>query len=275
MESPTGTYDLSFSDASISDPGSHVASPVIVPPSRNSEDSAPMFEAGDGDMYISVNGARFETHKYLIKRFRGLKQLLEQQPAEVSIQCNNLSENDFGEVFKLLYATSHTLVSALRVATVYDYPALRIYCVQCLEALELDAVKRIDIAKEFDLPAWEEPAYHELKMRDNPITREEAEIIGLDALVRIAEMREKEQRRRGKDVDAMHMGNKHDPRAPPKNPNLSEDISLSADTKDKNPSGDRPGGDLSGAPPPQLQLQPLPCFQAEVGATTSMDNSGM
>jgi hypothetical protein len=54
MESPTGTYDLSFSDASISDLGSHVASPVIVPPSRNSEDSAPMFEAGDGDMYISV-----------------------------------------------------------------------------------------------------------------------------------------------------------------------------------------------------------------------------
>ncbi|KAF8680427.1 hypothetical protein RHS04_04768 [Rhizoctonia solani] len=155
----------------------------------------------------TVHGTQFETHRYLVKRFRGLESLLDEQPAEIRLDRDNVSPNDFRETFKVLYATiftgpfvfaTQTLISTLRVASTYDYHELRDYCVHYLETLPLDAVKRIELAREFDLPGWEEPAYRELEMRDEAITREEAKAIGLDAFVRIAESREREQRRRGK-----------------------------------------------------------------------------
>ncbi|KAJ1311821.1 hypothetical protein OPQ81_010282 [Rhizoctonia solani] len=212
MESPTSISVLSLSNVSVSELDGDVVSPGVEAVNPEPKASAPpeckglpMFEPGDGDMHISVNGTRFETHRYLIKRFQGLKPLLDKQPPEVSIQRDDVLAEDFCEMFKVLYAsiitgpfafTAHTLVSALRVATMYEYQALQDYCVQRLEALELDAVKRIGIAREFDLPSWEGPAYHELGIREEPITRDEAKIIGLDVFVTIAEIREKEQRPR-------------------------------------------------------------------------------
>ncbi|KAG8692525.1 hypothetical protein FRC11_003556, partial [Ceratobasidium sp. 423] len=201
-----------LSNSSISGLEDDVISPVVVANNPEAEESAPpdcegmpFFEPGDGDMHISVNGTRFETHRYLIKRFQGLRLLLEENPRGISIQRDDISVEDFRETFRILYTSSHTLLSALRVATIYEYYALRHYCIQCLETLdsELDAIKRILIARELRLPAWEEQAHRELATRDAPITGAEAAIIGMDAFVRIAEVREKEQRRRGKEVDAV------------------------------------------------------------------------
>ncbi|CAE6493029.1 unnamed protein product [Rhizoctonia solani] len=186
MESFINT-SFSLSD----DSGNHALNtnpkPNICAPPES--EGIPLFEPGDGDIHISVNGKLFETHKYLIKRFRGLKTLLNEKPFQINVQRDDVSAEDFTEMFKVLYASIIT--------------ALREYCIQHLETLELDAVKRIEIAREFHLPAWEGPAYHELGARDEPITREEAKIIGLDAFVCIAEMREKEQRRRRDEVDAI------------------------------------------------------------------------
>ena len=95
-----------------------------------------------------------------------------------------------------------TLISALRVASVYDYPALRVFAIRHLEKISLSAVERIRLAREFGLPSWEEPAYVELCNREEAITKQEAGVLGLDAFVHVASIREKEQRRRGKDVDA-------------------------------------------------------------------------
>jgi hypothetical protein len=53
-------------------------------------------------------------------------------------------------------------VSALRIATAYDYPVLRAYAIEHLEKAELSAIERIKIAREFKLASWEEPAYLEL-----------------------------------------------------------------------------------------------------------------
>ncbi|CAE6537350.1 unnamed protein product [Rhizoctonia solani] len=192
---------------------------IITPTDSEATESAPpdcegmpLFESGDGDMHISVNGTRFETHKYLIKRFQGLRQLLEDNPREISVQRNDISVEDFRETFRILYTSAvaapfvfrpQTLVAALRVATVYEYYALRHYCIQYLETLDskMDVAERILIARELHLPVWEEHAHRELETRDEPITEAEAAIIGLDAFVRIAGIREKEQRRRGKEVD--------------------------------------------------------------------------
>ncbi|KAG8728994.1 hypothetical protein FRC11_009744, partial [Ceratobasidium sp. 423] len=205
----------------------------------------PLFEPGDGDILVSVNGTRFEAHKYLIKRFLGLKPLLDKQPVEISILGNNVSAEDFSEMLEVLYALiitgpylfpSYTLISALRVATAYEYHALRDYCVKCLEKFKLDEVRRIVIAHEFHLPSWEGPAYHELGMRDEPMTREEAGIIGLDAFVYIAEIREKEQRRRGREMD---IGGERDT-LPLATAPLAGEVSAHDSTREEGPHADAP-----------------------------------
>lgn len=93
------------------------------------------------------------------------------------------------------------LVSALRIATAYDYPDLYSYAIKHLECAKLVAIERIKIAREFELTAWEEPAYVELCERDEPITNEEASALGMDTFVHIAGIREREQRRRGREID--------------------------------------------------------------------------
>lgn len=95
-----------------------------------------------------------------------------------------------------------TLVSALRIATVYDHPNLRSFAIKHLENASLGAVERIHIAREFGLASWEGPAYIELCERDEAITKEEASVLGIDAFVHVAKIREVEQRRRGRFVDA-------------------------------------------------------------------------
>ncbi|CAE7220032.1 unnamed protein product [Rhizoctonia solani] len=214
-------------------------------------------------MQISVNGTRFETHKYLVKRFQGLRALLEDNPREISVQHDKLSAQDFCETFKILYTsavsspfafTSQTLVSALRIATIYEYHALRYYCIQYLETLELDAIKRIELAREFQLSAWEDQACHELEMRDKPITAEEAKIIGLDAFVRIAEAREREQRLRGKTVDAANSGSqKDDLRAVPRSTYLT-------------PPGDRPEANVTRVDNKGSEMEPR-FAHVELGGT--------
>jgi hypothetical protein len=94
------------------------------------------------------------------------------------------------------------LTSALRIATAYGYPALRAFTINKLEKASLSAIQRIRIAREFRFTSWEAPAYVELCERDEAITEAEANVLGMSAFVQVAKIREKEQRRKGKDIDA-------------------------------------------------------------------------
>ncbi|CAE6470864.1 unnamed protein product [Rhizoctonia solani] len=170
-----------------------------------------LFDSGDGDMELVFNGTRFETHRYLIKRFKKWAAINpELRPGSTMYVTGTASPEDFGRMLRVLYATTlegpfefdtPTLVSALHVATDYEYPALRDYAIRLLERAELPAIKRIEIARRFGLPSWEEPAYWDLCNRDESITEEEASILGISAFVRVANIREKEQRRRGREID--------------------------------------------------------------------------
>ncbi|QRV73075.1 hypothetical protein RhiJN_01089 [Ceratobasidium sp. AG-Ba] len=167
-----------------------------------------LFTLGDGDFNISVNGTMIQTHKYLLKRFNVLKQLIQQKGASHESGGLHLeqSPSDFLNTLKVLYTSPieatpdfdpGTLVSALRIATAYDYPALRTFTITRLENAQLKAIERIQIAREFRLTSWKIPAYEELCARDEPITKDEATILGIDAFVHVAKIREREQRRRG------------------------------------------------------------------------------
>ncbi|KAF8757119.1 hypothetical protein RHS01_03688 [Rhizoctonia solani] len=139
----------------------------------------PLFEPGDGDMELIVNGTR---------DFKGNV-----------LQINSFMTSALEGPFDF---DPPTLVSALRLATKYEYLVLRDYAIRHLEQAELSAISRVKIARELNLPSWLEPAYVDLCNRDETITEEEASILGMTTFVRVAKIREKEQRRRGRVVDA-------------------------------------------------------------------------
>ena len=60
---------------------------------------------------------------------------------------------------------------------------------------------RIRLAREFDIPSWEEPAYLEICGRDEPLTMAEAEVLGLKAVLYVGMVRERELRRRLKEAN--------------------------------------------------------------------------
>ena len=61
---------------------------------------------------------------------------------------------------------------------------------------------RIRLAREFDIPSWEEPAYLTLCERDEPLTMSESEVLGLKAVLHVGIVRERELRRRLKEAEA-------------------------------------------------------------------------
>ncbi|KAJ1310939.1 hypothetical protein OPQ81_009451 [Rhizoctonia solani] len=90
-----------------------------------------------------------------------------------------------------------TLVSALRVATVYRYDGLRQFSISKLEKAKLSAIQRIKIAQELDVTHWTQPAFEELANRTEAIQPDEARILGIDALLLVSNMREERRARRG------------------------------------------------------------------------------
>lgn len=90
------------------------------------------------------------------------------------------------------------------MATRYDYPALRTFAIDKLEKASLSAVERIRLAREFDIPSWEEPAYVELCERDEHLTMAEAEVLGLEAVLNVGIVRERELRRRWREAEAVN-----------------------------------------------------------------------
>lgn len=169
-----------------------------------------MFDNNDGDVELQVDQALFRTRKCLLNKFAVLQGLIQEAESAgrfgsrmstplVVMKCDEWIAEDFNNTFKILYASviegpfefdPSTLISALRIATIYDYPALRTFGIQGLERAGLSPVQRIRISQELDVPDWMEPACEELCNRQEPITQEEARIMGIDTLLRVSNMRE-------------------------------------------------------------------------------------
>ncbi|KAF8599378.1 hypothetical protein BDV93DRAFT_609335 [Ceratobasidium sp. AG-I] len=167
----------------------------------------------DGDACILAGDTLVATHKYLLKRFRMLEGRIKDGVLVLGREDPGIE--DFRNTLKILYASvieersefdPPTLTSALRLATTYDYPALRTFVIKRLQDASLSAIDRIRLAREFGLSTWEEPAYIELCERDEALTTPEASVLGLNAFVELARIREKEQRRRGRFIDAVMEG---------------------------------------------------------------------
>ncbi|KAJ8082100.1 hypothetical protein PM082_007946 [Marasmius tenuissimus] len=79
----------------------------------------------------------------------------------------------------------------LSIATRYECSQVRRKAIQGIERHEPDATKKIVLAQKYNVEEWLMPAYIHLCKRDEPLTRAEAQEIGLDKAIMIAAAREK------------------------------------------------------------------------------------
>ncbi|KAG8748457.1 hypothetical protein FRC10_003590 [Ceratobasidium sp. 414] len=168
----------------------------------------PEFAFADGNIEVQTSDRAFWIHEYQLNKFNVLAHLVKQTRGDQSrpslgqrtkLVCDQ-SSADFANAFRVIYASSlefdaDTLTSALRIATVYNYPGLRNFTISGLEKAGLSAIERIRLSDEFLLPAWEKPAFTELCRRPGAITQSEAQVLGVERFAQVAHIREVEQRR--------------------------------------------------------------------------------
>ncbi|KAG8723687.1 3'-5' DNA helicase [Ceratobasidium sp. 395] len=154
------------------------------------------FTFPDGNIHIRAESCVFFVHKYKLLKFRKIEKMVREHD-EIML---NESAVDFRNVLRVLYVSfdsmtrfnpdSSTLIPALRLATKYDYPDLRIFSIQQLDAKSHSPLDYLAPACEFDVQDWKEPALNYLVSRDGPITEAEAEILGMKLYVATVGRRE-------------------------------------------------------------------------------------
>ncbi|CUA74216.1 hypothetical protein RSOLAG22IIIB_11057 [Rhizoctonia solani] len=202
-------------------------SDVITPPVH------PEFAYEDGNIELETFDHVFWVHEFLLKKFTVFVEQVKQargkgatsNAGRLKIKLDRRSTSVIA-AFRILYApvfpspethkfNSETLIKALRIATLYGCPDMRNYAISELERrFTFLPIHRIQMSDEFNLPAWEKPAFIELCRRPEPISKEEAKVLGLDRLAAISRIREIEQRRKFVEVVDRSIGSHPDQRGP-------------------------------------------------------------
>ncbi|KAG9094359.1 hypothetical protein FRC06_010884 [Ceratobasidium sp. 370] len=170
-----------------------------------------------GEVLLLFEDQRLIVHAYKIKEFTRINDILIDNPSEVGRpQTIGLPEKaaNFAKALELLYTPVYnattpsidTLLSALNMATKYCHPSLRAYAVNALSSRssELSPVERIEVARACDIPEWVSGAIDELCEREERITLEEANRLGVEVFGDVSRRREQRVYNRGwKDMGAV------------------------------------------------------------------------
>ncbi|QRW21559.1 hypothetical protein RhiXN_06548 [Rhizoctonia solani] len=165
----------------------------------------PEFAFSDGTTMNQV----FWVHEIFINKFSVLAALIQRAKASntnlepgsrIVLVCEpKIQGADIFNTLKVIYASyidgipdfdSNIMISALRIASIFDYPNLRKFALSRLEGMSLSALHRIQLSDELLIPSWEMPAFVELCNRAEPITLTEADVLGMSRFVEIARIRE-------------------------------------------------------------------------------------
>ncbi|KEP48312.1 hypothetical protein V565_128100 [Rhizoctonia solani 123E] len=173
----------------------------------------PEFAFSDGNIELQTKDQTFWVHEYHLNKFAAFATLIQAAKSSAAansvlriiVACDKKTKgDDIYNTLKVIYAShidgipdfdSSTLTSTLRIASTFDYPALRKFAISKLEGMNLPAIERIQLSDELSLPSWETPAFTELCSRKEPISQAEAEILGMTRFVEIARIRETERTR--------------------------------------------------------------------------------
>ncbi|CAE6407495.1 unnamed protein product, partial [Rhizoctonia solani] len=172
----------------------------------------PEFAFFDDHIEIRTVDQTFWVHEYRLSKFTVFATLIQSAKSSgvsdtgrVIVTCGEeIRGEDIYNTLKVIYAShidgipdfdSSTMISTLRIASSFDYPALRKFAISKLEGMNLPAIQRIQLSDEFSLPTWETPAFTELCSRKEPVSQAEAEVLGIARFVEIARIRETERTR--------------------------------------------------------------------------------
>ncbi|KAJ7286928.1 hypothetical protein C8J57DRAFT_1048994, partial [Mycena rebaudengoi] len=154
----------------------------------------PKFWFADGNCIVMVADTEYNVHRYL---FAGTKAFSGQGIGGMSPYYLSATKTDFERLLTILYPASHgehecetteEWTSVLRLADRWDMHDIRRLAIAQLE-LCAGPVDKIALGERYGVQEWLVPAYLELCTRKAPITTTEGYQIGVEALVRIAELK--------------------------------------------------------------------------------------
>ncbi|CAE6505095.1 unnamed protein product [Rhizoctonia solani] len=138
----------------------------------------------------------FFVHEFQLKKFSVLAERIRkarrETPAVSRIRIR--SSQNAGDVRNTLVVL-YTCVAAKHRAPPFDSETL-ISTLKMASNHHLSAIRRIELSISFSIPEWELTVFAELCRRPEPISAEEAEILGMRRFVDISRIREEEQSRR-------------------------------------------------------------------------------
>ncbi|KAG9119008.1 hypothetical protein FRC07_006188 [Ceratobasidium sp. 392] len=166
---------------------------------------------------IQVENTLFNIHKYQLLKSTTFSDMFaiadesqdEESPREGSsldhpIVMQGVSASDFVCLMKVLYAShfsSHQpdpeavlIIPAFRLASMWNFAELCAYLKPLAERV-LGDVDKIVFAQEFGVAEWLVPAYAKLCLREEKITGQEAEKLGLSSLLFVSRFREDNPRK--------------------------------------------------------------------------------
>ncbi|CAE6435136.1 unnamed protein product [Rhizoctonia solani] len=170
----------------------------------------PEFAFEDANIELHTPDQIFWVHQFQLTKFAKIGKLIHAarkadsvsaSDNRIKIVCDGESV-DFYNAFRVMYAPAilgvpefqvDTLISALRIASTYDYADLRNFAIDELEKCSLPAIDQIELSDEFFLPHWEKSAFVDLCYRPEPITSSEARILGIERFAQLARIREAQQ----------------------------------------------------------------------------------
>ncbi|KDQ55084.1 hypothetical protein JAAARDRAFT_37607 [Jaapia argillacea MUCL 33604] len=113
-------------------------------------------------------------------------------------RLDGVKSRDFQRLLKVIYPLdtgSHLVLpweewlSALRLATMYDFSRIRQLAIEEMPKCKADPVQVILAASEFSLDDWILPAYYQLARRPQSLSASDAQLLGWDTAVGIAHVR--------------------------------------------------------------------------------------
>ncbi|OCH91167.1 hypothetical protein OBBRIDRAFT_834423 [Obba rivulosa] len=159
----------------------------------------------------------FRVHRYFLERdselFRGLfscppgKGGAEGKTEERPVELPGVDAFEFECLLDFLYDGMYALTSPARtiqqwmallsISSRFMFDKIRAMTINALSP-RLDAMERIALSSQFDIPQWLKPALVDLCMREKPLSDDEGRRIGFETSLQIARARESFQAGRSK-----------------------------------------------------------------------------
>ncbi|KAJ7496629.1 hypothetical protein FB451DRAFT_1018863 [Mycena latifolia] len=159
----------------------------------------PRFWHADGNLSVQVEGTHYKLHRYLFNKAKNFPALWVSPLAHNQVPFY-LSESkiDFDRFLSVLYPadyseheckTTEEWTSVLLLADRWKMQDIRRLAINHLAACA-GHVDKIALGHRYNIPEWLGPAYLALAMRKEPVSSMEGAKMGVEALVRIAALKD-------------------------------------------------------------------------------------